>query len=354
MVLEIRGKIEGIKYTPCLCRTLKKYPFTDLKKAIDTDATFILDFGNNKEIAVSWWVSAKRTRSYPYPRVYDSLAFAGKKATIIPIFKDEGKDGDRDFLQWDTISLMSLLGVYIILSYYKSAEKSTKPGNKDGNKITNQRFDLDQVKAELVELLSYQSDALHWNMEQVKKVMTLGKKAIESYDHISKETGVIMSSKKSAERKILELMKDKETFMKTSRFLSEKAQRRESITHQPKERVDGTKAMITITNWLKGNYFFTCDEIMIKKGELYLVEAKHSEGGGLPSLGDIKDGLIKMDLFSNLGKVTLNHKQYKAIPVLKLTTSHGFDESNLNENEKTMLKNLKQEAKLNNFIVKIS
>ena len=69
----------------------------------------------DNEFAVSWWVSPKRTRSYPYARVYDTLGFSGKKATIIPIIKDEGKDGDRDFLQWDTISLMSLLGVYVIV-----------------------------------------------------------------------------------------------------------------------------------------------------------------------------------------------------------------------------------------------
>jgi hypothetical protein len=28
----------------------------------------------------------------------------------------KGKDGDRDFLQWDTISLMSLLGIYVIIA----------------------------------------------------------------------------------------------------------------------------------------------------------------------------------------------------------------------------------------------
>lgn len=83
-------------------------------------------------------VSSKRTRSYPYARVYDRLAFQGKKVTIIPIFKDEGLDGDRDFLQWDTVSLMSLLGVYVIIGYYVSA--TPNPNYK--NKITNQRFDL--------------------------------------------------------------------------------------------------------------------------------------------------------------------------------------------------------------------
>ena len=40
---------------------------------------FILTINDKNEIAVSWWVSPKRTRSYPYARVYDTLGFAGKK-----------------------------------------------------------------------------------------------------------------------------------------------------------------------------------------------------------------------------------------------------------------------------------
>lgn len=78
------------------------------------DATFILQIDAENRFAVSRWVSLKRTRLYPYPRVYDSLGFAGKKVTIIPIVKDEGKDGDRDFLQWDTVSLMSLHDSFIL------------------------------------------------------------------------------------------------------------------------------------------------------------------------------------------------------------------------------------------------
>ena len=354
MALKLKGKITGIKYTPFLCRSLRKYPFEKLEEAINQDATFILNFNKYGGIAISWWVSAKRTRSYPYARVYDSLGFAGKKVTIIPIFKDEGSEGERDFLQWDTISLMSLLGIYVIISYYKSAEKSSKPGNIKGNKITNQKFEILQIEEELNKLLSYQSDALHWNMEQINKIQEIGKKAIESYENISEKTGVKLHSKKLAENKIMELMKDKETFMKTSRFLAKKAQKREGEFTQPKEKVDGTKSIITLTNWLKGNYFFTCDEIEKKGTNLFLIEAKHSEGKNFPSVNDIKDGLIKMNLFTNLKKVTANNKTYFVIPVLKLTTSKNLNESNLNETEKNVLKILKKEAKVNNFLIKFN
>jgi len=252
-MINIFAKITGIKYTPLLCRKLHIFDSKDLSKALSKEATFILEI-DNKQIAVSWWVSAKRTRSYPYARVYDSLNFSGKKVTIIPIVKDEGKEGDRDFLQWDTISLMSLLGIYVIICYYKTAERSSRYKNK----ITNQRFDIEQIKSEIKKLLSYQSDALHWNLEQIEKVGEIGKKALEAYDKISRTLNVEMHSRESAEKRIKKLLEGKETFMNLSRELAHKAQIRESITIQPKEKVTGIKATLTIKNlsrWLLLFYF---------------------------------------------------------------------------------------------------
>jgi hypothetical protein len=88
-----------------------QYDIEEFDKALSESGSFILEIDKENRIAVSRWVSPKRTRSYPYARIYDTLSFSGRKVTIIPIIKDEGKDGDRDFLPWDTISLMSLLGV---------------------------------------------------------------------------------------------------------------------------------------------------------------------------------------------------------------------------------------------------
>lgn len=149
--MDVSAKITGVKYSPFLCRNLNTYTIKHLDVALSTDGSFILDVDKKGRIALSWWVSAKRTRSYPYARVYDCLGFQGKKVTVIPIVKDEGKEGDRDFLQWDTISLMSLLGVYTIISYYSSAEKSSRYRYK----ITNQRFDIPHLKREIKNLLSY-------------------------------------------------------------------------------------------------------------------------------------------------------------------------------------------------------
>jgi hypothetical protein len=111
--------------------------------------------------------------------VYNTLRFT-KKITIIPIIKDEGEDGDRDFLQWDTISLMSLLDVYVIFAYYEKAKKNPLYENK----ITNFQFNNKYIKSKIREIEQYHSSALHWNLHEVKnnfniildKILTINKK----------------------------------------------------------------------------------------------------------------------------------------------------------------------------------
>jgi len=346
--MDLSAKITGIKYKPFLCAKLKTYAFKDLQKALSKSAIFILDVSKENKVAVSWWVSAKRTRSYPYARVYDTLNFSGKKITIIPVVKDEGKEGDRDFLQWDTISLMSLLGIYVIIGYYTDAERSTRYRHK----ITNQRFDTKYIKQKITEILSYQSDALHWNLAQIDKIGAYGQKALESYEKISKKTRVAMHSRTTAERRIKQLQGDKEEFMNLSRQLAEMAQRREGVTIQPKEHLSGVKGIITIQNYLGGFYYFTSDEIEVKGRDVYLIEGKHSRGT-LPSIGDIKDGLIKMILFTNLEDVKIGSKNYNAKPVLKLTIENHFDPAQLRASQKNDLELLEKEAKTNGFEVRI-
>lgn len=348
--MDISAKIKEIKYKPFLCRELNTFNIKHLESALSKEATFILDINGKNKMALSWWVSAKRTRSYPYARVYDSLGFTGKKVTIIPIVKDEGSKGDRDFLQWDTVSLMSLLGVYVIISYYNDAIASSRYANK----ITSQKFHIEHLLNNITALLSYHSGSLHWNLSQIDKIGNIGQKALQAYDRISKKVGIKMHSKKSAQKRIKELQKDKAVFRGLSRKLAEKAQRRESITKQPKEKLVGKKAKLTIKNYLGGNYFFTSDEVKIDKINIYLIEAKHTQTNKLPSLGDIKDGLLKMILFTNLKNVKFNRIKYCHIPTLKLTTGSGFKLESLSESQAEMLSLLKQEAKTNGFKILIN
>lgn len=348
--MDISAKITGVRYKPFLYRSLKTYDIDIINKAFSSDSTFVLKIDESVSMAISHWVSPKRTRSYPYARVYDSLNHEGKHVTVIPIMKDEGIKGDRDFLQWDTISLMSLLGVYTIISFYKDAERSERYRHK----VTLQSFELGHIKAELRKLLSYQSDALHWNLEQIDNVGALGTKALASYRTISKKLKVEMHSEKLAQKRIERLLRGKETFMELSRKLAAEAQKRESQTKQPKEKLAGKKAKLTIKNYLGGNYFFTCDEARIKDDEIYLIEGKHSRSSVIPSIEDIKDGLLKMMLFTNLRAVTVRAKEYKPVSVLKLTSNDAFIVNSLTKSQLEHLTLLKREAQENNFFVFIN
>ena len=347
--MKIEANITGISYKPFLCRELNLWNLAQIKDAISKESSFILKLNDTNKIAVSWWVSSKRTRSYPYARVYDTLGFIGKKITIIPVIKDEGKEGDRDFLQWDTVSLMSLLGIYVIISYYKEASRSSRYKHK----ITKQVFDIGPIKNNINNLLSYQSDALHWNLLQVNNVGSLAEKAIDSYTNISNNLGIKMHSEETARKRISKLIKEKNSFMILSRGLAQKAQEREMATIQPKEHLNGTKAILTIKNYLGGYYYFTSDEILLDNKNVYLIEGKHTCSNELPSIGDIKDGLLKMILFTNLENVMINDKKYNPIPALRLTNNSISFES-MTERNKRMLAILKKEADLNNFKVFIN
>ena len=348
--MDVLAEIQGIRYSPKLCHKLNKYKISKINEALSKHGSFILVLNNKKRIALSWWVSPKRTRSYPYARVYDTLNFEGKKITIIPIMKDEGKDGDRDFLQWDTISLMSLLGIYVIVGYYKSAEKSKNYKNK----ISNQKFDLQYIKKKIEEILSFQSDALHWNLNEIEEVGGIAKKALCAYEKISKDLEIKMHSKEFAEMRIGEIIKGKENFIQFSRKLAKMAQKRESVTKQPKEKLVGSKATLTIKNFLGGYYFFTCDEVKIENEFIYLIEGKHSKQSLIPSLEDIKDGLLKMILFTNLKEVKVENKKYIPIPILKLTSDFVFNEKKLNASQVELFKLMKEEAKENGFEITIN
>ncbi|HRR17831.1 MAG TPA: hypothetical protein P5332_02085 [Ignavibacteriales bacterium] len=163
-----------------------------------------------------------------------------------------------------------------------------------------------------------------------------------------------MHSIDSAEKRINELIKGKETFMHLSRELAKKAQDRESITVQPKEKLSGLKATLTIKNYLGGYYFLTCDEVKVEKGTIYLIEGKHSKQGIIPSLEDIKDGLFKMILFTNLTEVKIGEKEFNPVAVLKLTSSVKFEKEKLKGSQLETLRLLNNEAKRNNFKVIIN
>lgn len=185
----------------------------------------------------------------------------------------------------------------------------------------------------------------------IDEVGQIGQKALEAYERVSKELDVEMHSRQNAEKRIDVLHKGKKEFIELSRTLAKKAQIRESLTIQPKENLSGKKSKITIRNYLGGYYYFTCDEVKIEGNKIYLIEGKHSKTNSLPSLEDIKDGLLKMILFTNFEDMRMDNKKYKPKAVLKLTAKTHIDENCLSSSQKETLKLLREEAKINNFEV---
>lgn len=362
--MEITAKITGIEYSINLSKQLKLIDYHEFD--INKCPSSCLVAMDNNLYALSKWVSPKRTRTYPYERVYNTLIHS-KKITVIPILKDEGADGDRDFIQWDTISLMSLLDVYVILAYYSTAER-----NKiQQNKITKQKFDNDYIQNRISEIENYHSSALHWNLKEINSNLSLIiQKAKQSYSKIENKLNVKFHSESGLDNFINRIKNEANLFMNYSRNKAEEAQNRELTTIQPKESlITSTKAKITITNYLGGMYFLTVDEVEINRNIISLIESKHTKSSKLPSLSDIKDGLIKMILFSNLKNVKVNNHDYNSSAVLQLTSLkiigsisskssqaeilNFFQLNKFNDNQIKLVKNLFFEASKNNFNVLI-
>lgn len=262
----------------------------------------------------------------------------------------------------EIISLMSLLNIYVIIGFYDEAEKHAT--RKD--KITNQKFNNNHIALKLEKLSNYHQSALHWNLKELNSIDYIANIAKNAYENISKTLNIQLHNVANINKFITKIIQDRESFMRFSRTKAKQAQNREVLTIQPKEHIGiGTKTKITIENYLGGQYFFTIDDVLLKNGILYLCESKHSKDSLLPSSDDIKDGLLKLMLYNNLDSID-GYKNFKV--VLRLT-SHCLQsriilpsehiESFLNKNnfsntQKTILRNINNESKINNFEIWIN
>jgi len=260
---------------------------------------------------------------------------------------------------------MSLLDVYVILAFYDNAEKHKSRKNK----ITNQLFDNQYVIRKIKEIEDYHSSALHWNLNEIKiNLSEIINEVRISYTNISKKLNTKMHSESGLDIFQSKLVKDVNEFMLFSRDKAKEAQNREFVTIQPKESLATfTKSKITITNYLGGKYFLTVDEVKISKKLISIIESKHSKSNKLPSIGDIKDGLLKMILFCNLSDVSVGKVTMKHVPVLQLTSTQligeisskssqneltsFFNKNKLNAKQIEVIRMLIDESKANNFML---
>lgn len=323
-LLHFTGFIKGISYRTYLAENLKEVDLNVFD--INTVDSYGLVKSPITTIAYSKWVSPKRTRSYPFARIYNTYN-SSKVMTIIPVIKDEGKDGDRDKIQYSTISWMNLLNIYIVLAYYETAEKSTKKEQQSKDKLSHQRFNTEFVKAQINEVLAYHQSALHWNKSLFEERFTqIFEQALDCYTSISKRTGVKIHSRRGMNKYLQKITEEFEEFKNISLKGSQNASKREALTsHELEYLVDGLKATFSIENYLGGVYYLTPDEIFYKDNIYIIQESKNTSQHALPKLSDIQDGLFKLILFSNLDTLTLNDQLVSFTSKLKLTGRNVVD-----------------------------
>lgn len=317
-ILHFTGFIRGVKYRACLTESLTKVSFADFDPN-KSSASGIIQV-DDTEVAYSKWVSPKRTRSYPFARIYNTYN-SSKVLTIIPVIKDEGKDGDLDKLQYSTISWMNLLNTYIVLGYYEDAEKSQKKKQFSRDKLTKQKFNGEFIKSQIQEIIEYKQSALHWNKNLFeKRFVKIFRQALDSYVSISNRTNVKIHSHAGMEKYLQAIIGDFKEFENLSLKGSQGASRREAVTsHQLEYLIDGMKAIFCIENYLGGTYYLTPDEICHFEEGYIIQESKNSTRKALPDLSDIQDGLFKLILYSNIDALQLNGHQVNFSVRLKLT-----------------------------------
>lgn len=323
-ILSFTGFIRDIVYTPVLIPKIEIYDIIsfNINHAKPFGIITLDSLQNN--IAFSKWTSPKRSRTYPFAKVYNTYHLNSKKVTVIPVIKDEGAGTDNnDRINFITLSWMNLLNVYIILAWYETATRIPNYTNK----ITNQKLNADYIKQKILEISSYQLTALHWNTTHFERdFQTIYLNAVNSYENIATTQNVSLHSRQKHLEVLNNFQQDDnfhlEKFKDYTLIRSLAAARRESMTiHSLEYLSDGYKGIFFISNYLGGIYHLTADEVYLEGNIFTIQESKNANKKQLPSEDDIKDGLFKLILFSNLESLFLGDTQVEFKTRLKITGS---------------------------------
>lgn len=327
--LLVEGKIRSLHFSGQSAR-LPLYDFETFNINTARSAGLVR-FGTEVCIAYSKWSSPKRTRTYPFARIYDTYSHGGKIVTIIPVVKDEGagksqNDTNLDRINYITYSWMNLTNIYIILAWYKDASK------KSENRITHQRMDNDYIRTQMERIIEYKLDAHHWNQEHFQRdFIPVYEQAMEAYKQIAQKLKVAMHSEES-HRAFLASVKSAETpdLLDINRFRdltlrrSHLSAQHETVTQHEREDLSGRgkKALFHLQNYLGGVYYLTADEVyLVNNDTLIIRECKTTSQSFLPAISDIKDGLFKLILFSHLENVSVGGRPVSTSVELRLTSN---------------------------------
>lgn len=352
-ILNFNGFIRDIIYTPCLIPELETYPIDNFRiNCAKTSGVISLGLQNN--LAFSQWSSPKRTRTYPFARIYNTYHLNSKKITVIPVIKDEGAGtSNNDRINFVTLSWMNLLNIYVILAWYDEADVVINSQDK----ITNQRLNDTYVREKILEISQYQMSALHWNTTHFEKdFKNVYLNAVKSYEYLAKKQNVMLHSA----QKHLDIF---EKFSEEGKFNIDKfkaytldkslaaAKRESKTTHKLEYLTDGYKGLFLISNYLGGIYHLTADEVYKENDQFIIQESKNASKAKMPSIDDVKDGLFKLILFSNLDSLCLNNQQVDFRTQLKIT---GILKGSLNlPNNNPAVSNFCIENKFNNKLTRL-
>lgn len=306
--LHFEGNIKNVEYSPQLTSELESYRLDtfDVNQSRPFGLVTFADHLQTDEIAYAVWKTPKRTRTYPFARMYNIYGRQTKRIAIIPIIKDEGADANNDMINFITFSWMNLLNIHVILSWFESASRV------GDSRISNQRLNANYICSKIDKIRSSQQSALHWNTAHFENdFVSVYQNAIEAYKRISVEEHVRLHSYKKHEQRLERCAPrgifDLQAFKTATLDSSFRAAMRESkVIHKLEQLSGAAKGVFTISNYLGGSYHLTVDEVIPQGKHLILQEAKNSTQSRLPAVDDIKDGLFKLILFRNLHSLKLD------------------------------------------------
>ena len=368
---KLEAFIDKIHYDP-IFDSQKKYPSYELGSFNINLAgsSGLINTSPYRYVTYAKWSSPKRTRSYPFARLYDAFKKDSTKIAIIPIIKDEGKDSlNNDRINAMTLSWMNLLGIHIILAYYISAEK--KPGRK--NLLRSQKFDEIYIRNKIVELIESKKDAYSWNNAHFSNdFKEIYEKAVTCYLDISKNKKVKLHSSRDHNKKLKQyILKDVfnlDLFYERSNIASRGAQKREAKSNYALKYVPQKKGLINIKNHKGGLYFLTVENLIISNRKAVIQEEVKTNSRILPSKQSVKDALFKLILFGNIAKLYVggnkidyrikliikgNFKDHLLLPTT-LTEIKSFVITNgLTDSEEQYLCDLNKESTKNSMSIEL-
>jgi len=307
----IEGNMEKRSYKFTHKLKLYNIPFRQAMEQMNKQ--FLSKFPNGENIAISVWTTPKRTKTPPWPRVYETLSYSGKKITIIPVQASYGLYGDHNIIQPSTISwITAMADIYVIIGVYTNASKKAKgapSANTNPHKqstqgkavFTNFKFDLDDIENQITEIIEKNPKVNDWNLLQIRKIPKLLSESIEHNKRFGIKLGVKVQNFSRAEKRLVAWKKNHDEFLAEFDERSVDAQNREYNSSQKLENVPGNKGKVEINVQHFPKLHLTADSMEVHENEkiITLLEGKNSTKETFPSNEMVLEQLVKFMVFKN-------------------------------------------------------